>query len=67
MEHEDSETGEKYWELTNFNRGMYGSTLFSELLPKYPPYKMTHTLGDKIVPYIEDEWYSKERNNVYKS
>lgn len=65
IEHE--ENGEKYWELTNFNRGMFGSTLYSELLPKYPPYKMTHDIGDKIVPYNEDEWYIKERNNTYKS
>lgn len=65
IEHEDA--NEKYWELTNFNRGMFGSTLYSELLPKYPPYKITHAIGDKIVPYIEDEWFKKERNNVYKS
>lgn len=65
IEHE--EDGEKYWELTNFNRGLFGSTLYSELLPKYPPYKMTHDIGDKIVPYNEDEWYIKERNNIYKS
>lgn len=65
IEHE--EDGDVYYELTNFNRGMFGSTLYSELLPKYPPYKMTHVIGDKIVPYIEDEWFAKERNNVYKS
>ena len=65
IEHE--EDGEVYYELTNFNRGMFGSTLYSELLPKYPPYKMTHVIGDKIVPYIEDEWFVKDRNNVYKS
>ena len=65
VEHE--EDGDIYYELTNFNRGMFGSTLYSELLPKYPPYKMTHVIGDKIVPYIEDEWFAKERNNVYKS
>ena len=64
---EHNEDGDIYYELTNFNRGMYGSTLFSELLPKYPPYKMTHVIGDKIIPYIEDEWFDKERNNVYKS
>ena len=65
IEHEDA--NEKYFELTNFNRGLFGSTLFSELLPKYPPYKITHAVGDKIIPYIEDEWYKKERNNTYIS
>lgn len=64
---EYEENGEEYYELTDFNRGMFGSTLYSELLPKYPPYKMTHTVGDKIIPYIEDEWFEKNRNNVYKS
>ena len=65
IEHDDG--GDIYYELTNFNRGIHGSTLFSELLPKYPPYKITHTIGDKIIPYIEDEWFERERNNVYKS
>ena len=64
---EHVEDGKTYWELTNLNRGMFGSTLYSELLPKYPPYKRTHTIGDKIIPFNEDEWYAKERNNVYKS
>ncbi len=67
IEHVDESTDTKTWELTNLNRGIDGTTLFSSLIPKYAPFKNTHEVGDTLIPYHDDEWTNIERNNICKS